>query len=349
MGDTEKPKVNSCFSCKKAKQEAQRYRGRPAAALALVLWLSTADGRFLEITRERERPVPNMNRLVVALTKPKQQLKASHSSSIAASPVTVSLLLPKRISSAADVYPTSDFTPPAAMLSFFSIRADFFWVSGAWSILFPRLDADVNPGGWVEAEGGVAQRASLAGMLTRSHRGVPPLCSDSLVAIGAKTCRGEAAEFLLLRGVLESQKFLRLRDVLPSALNRALLGYPERHEVFRRSDPARAGGSWGSDAKPVYIRKTVAAELSGVLSSREVNAAAGIGELLKHAGFLVPLAFGVSGCETRVFTSAFRVHVQCDARMAWSFAIGRFPHQVWFVSLIFTRDERDITSGQNTQ
>lgn len=106
MGDTEKPKVNSCFSWKTTNQEPQTYCGRPAAALALFLSLSTVDVRFLEITGERERPVPNMNRLVVALTKPKQQLTASHSGSIAPSPVTVSLLLPKRISAATNVYPT---------------------------------------------------------------------------------------------------------------------------------------------------------------------------------------------------------------------------------------------------
>lgn len=62
----------------------------------------------------------------------------------------------------------------------------------------------------------------------------------------------------------------------------------------------------------------------------------------------MPLAFGVNGRETRLFTSAFHRRVQCGACMVWSFAIGRFPHQFWFVSLIFTRHERNITSGQNT-
>lgn len=85
--------------------------------------MSTVDGRFLEITRERETSVPNLNRLVVALKKPKQQLKASNSSSIAPSLVTVSLLLPKRISSATGIYPTSDFAPPASLL-FLSIKAE---------------------------------------------------------------------------------------------------------------------------------------------------------------------------------------------------------------------------------
>lgn len=56
-------------------------------------------------------------------------------------------------------------------------------------------------------------------------------------------CRGEAAEFLFPRGVLESQKFLRLGDMLPSALKCALLGYPEGHEIFRRSDAVCTGGS----------------------------------------------------------------------------------------------------------
>lgn len=55
-----------------------------------------------------------MIRLVVALTKPKQQLKTSHSSSIAPSPVA--LPLPKRISPAKDIYPTLDFSSPATIL-----------------------------------------------------------------------------------------------------------------------------------------------------------------------------------------------------------------------------------------
>lgn len=99
----------------------------------------------------------------------------------------------------------------------------------------------MNPVGWVQAQGDVAQRNSLAQALTLSHRGVPPLCSDSLVT-GSKMCRGEAAEFLFLHGISESQKFLRLEEMLPSALNCALLGYPEGHETVRRSDPVCTGG-----------------------------------------------------------------------------------------------------------
>lgn len=174
----------------------------------------------------------------------------------------------------------------------------------------------------------VSQRDSLVWAPTLSCQGVPLPCSGSLIATGAKTCRGETAEFLVLHSILESQKFLRLGDVLPSALNCALLGYSEGHEIVRSDLCA---------INPVYIKQTVAAELSGVLGSREVNPAAGVGEWLKHEGFSG--AFGVNACETRLFTSAFRVQVWCDARMVWSFAISIFPHQVWVASLIFTRDE----------
>lgn len=115
--------------------------------------------------------------------------------------------------------------------------------------------------------------------------------------------------------------------MLPSALNCALLGYSEGHEIVRSDLCA---------INPVYIKQTVAAELSGVLDSKEVNPAAGVGEWLKHEGFSG--AFGVNACETRLFTSAFRVQVWCDARMVWSFAISTFP--IRFGSLlIFTRDE----------
>lgn len=61
--------------------------------------------------------------------------------------------------------------------------------------------------------------------------------------------------------------------MLPSALNCALLGHSERHEIVRSDLCA---------INPVYIKKTVAAELSGVLGSREVNSAAVVGEWLKH-------------------------------------------------------------------
>lgn len=61
--------------------------------------------------------MPDTNRLVVALKKPKQQLKVSHSCSVTPLPVTVSLPLPNRISPAPDIYPTLDFAPPANVLS----------------------------------------------------------------------------------------------------------------------------------------------------------------------------------------------------------------------------------------
>lgn len=67
--------------------------------------------------------MPDVKRLVVALKKPKQQLKASHSRSVTPLPVTASLPLPRRISSAPDIYPASDFAPPATVL-FLAIKAD---------------------------------------------------------------------------------------------------------------------------------------------------------------------------------------------------------------------------------
>lgn len=136
-----------------------------------------------------------MSRLVVVLTKPKQQLRASHSSSIIPLPVAVSLLLPRRISSAEDIYPTSDFSPRVTVLFYFvlfSLKPGCFWISGAQRVLFLYF--------W--------------------------LLPDSLITIGTKTCRGDAAELLVPLYLLYIfLYFLYLAKLKMSEV--------ERHVVFR--------------------------------------------------------------------------------------------------------------------
>lgn len=190
-----------------------------------------------------------MSRLVVVLTKPKQQLRASHSSSIIPLPVAVSLLLPRRISSAEDIYPTSDFSPRVTVLFcfvLFSLKPGCFWISGAQRVLFLYF--------W--------------------------LLPDSLITIGTKTCRGDAAELLVPLYLLYIfLYFLYLAKLKMSEV--------ERHVVFRPKLCALKLRAWCK--APLYQESGCCWAKPGFWwciacwRGREVNPAAGTDEQIKRA------------------------------------------------------------------
>lgn len=176
-----------------------------------------------------------------------------------------------------------------------------------------------------------------------------PLCH------GGQTCRGGAAGFLVLHGILEIYGNNMEIDIIYLRYGRHIaftskLCFPwlsYRHGKFLRSDLVHIEGSWGSQAMHFYSRAAAPAKLSGVMSSREVNPISGIGESWNMQDFLLPLVFWVKGCET-----SFHFCFSCPCLVAmhlWCGVLqsGDFPIKFGFVSLIFTRDEQAITSGQS--